>query len=490
MIIPFFLLCLSLIGLLDTAYLSYTHLFGSAACGSGSGCDRVLTSAYADIGGLPLSVMGLGFYAALALMAWRAQETENRDAAVRAVSLGALAGVPPTLFLLYVQAAIVEAWCPFCLTSAALVFLLLLLSFADRRRRENLRPLVGRLPTAGAAFPVFLAFSLPPLVFVPLQAGVQEAVLEAQSPPVEIVAHIGERAVSLAEMDAGIRWRLQKVKDEMRAEWLDRQVLEAEAGKQGMEVRDLVEREVQAQVSQEEVDRRWEAIKGRLGPNATKESVESGLRRELGQRKRNAALGAYVAKLREEHGAHLQPPASERIATAANPDGSPQRGAAAAPVTIVAFSDLECSYCAHSHRSLEELVERRPGDVRFVYRHFPLEHIHQHARYAAEVAAAAQEQGKFWPLATLLFAHQRDLQPEQVRRLAAQAGVDTTRLEEQLAAGKRRVAADIAAGEALGITSTPTFFVNGHYVNSLPTGDGLDRLVDRALETAGRSAGR
>ncbi|MBT4504093.1 MAG: vitamin K epoxide reductase family protein, partial [Gemmatimonadetes bacterium] len=183
MIIPFFLLCLSLIGLLDTAYLSYTHLFGSAACGSGSGCDRVLTSAYADIGGLPLSVMGLGFYAALALMAWRAQETENRDAAVRAVSLGALAGVPPTLFLLYVQAAIVEAWCPFCLTSAALVFLLLLLSFADRRRRENLRPLVGRLPTAGAAFPVFLAFSLPPLVFVPLQAGVQEAVVEAQSPP-------------------------------------------------------------------------------------------------------------------------------------------------------------------------------------------------------------------------------------------------------------------------------------------------------------------
>ncbi|MCZ6635923.1 MAG: vitamin K epoxide reductase family protein [bacterium] len=485
MFTPLVLLLFSLLGMLDAAYLSYTHVFGSAACGAGSGCGAVLTSDYASVCGVPLSVLGLGFYAATMLLAWRAVE---RDASVRGISLLALVGSLPTLFLIYVQAAIVHAWCPFCLVSAGLMFGILIVSWTDRVRRGSLRPFFGAMPTVREGIPVVLALVLPVFVFVPLQAGVNRVVLDAKTPPVEIVAHIGEREISLTEMDAGIRLRLQKVKDEYRAEWLDRQVLETEAQERGMDMRDLVRQDVHStiQISQEEVDRRWEEIKGRLAPHTTKASVEGNIRNELGRRKSESALRAYIAKLREKYGTEFHSPASEKILTDANANGGPELGSADAPVTVVVFSDLECNYCARAHRAVEALAKRRPDDVRIVFRHFPVEHLHKHARYAAEMAASVQEQGKFWELVDVLFVNQRNLTPSDVRRLAEEAGVDMAVLDAHLAEGQRIVAADIAAGKALGITSTPTFFINGHYVGSLPVGDGLDKLVDGALKAAGR----
>ncbi|MBT3604509.1 MAG: thioredoxin domain-containing protein, partial [Candidatus Latescibacteria bacterium] len=324
------------------------------------------------------------------------------------------------------------------------------------------------------------------IVFVPLQAGVSRIALDAKSAPLEIVAHIGTREVSLAEMDAGIRLRLQKVKDVYRAEWLDRQVLEAEAKTRGMVVDALVRQEVYRgiQITPAEIDQRWNEVKHRLGPNTTKKMVESKIRTELGRHKSEPALKTYVEKLREKYGTEFQAPVSEKILTDPNPNNSPELGSTAAPVTIVAFSDLECSYCARAHGTIEALVKRRPNDVRIVYRHFPLAHLHKHARYAAEVAASAHLQGKFWELVDVLFKNQKELTPKDVRRLVQEAGVDMAQLDAQLEAGKRTVEADIEAGKALGITSTPTFFINGHYIGSLPVGDGLDKLVDRALKTA------
>lgn len=482
---PLILLFLSLLGMLDTAYLSYVHLFGSAACGAGSGCDQVLTSAYASVLGLPLSILGLGFYVAVAVLSWRAITNHHRAGAIRILSVLALLASLPTLFFIYVQAVEIQAYCPFCLLSAGLIFAIVMFSFLDRKHHQDLSPLLGTI-TLREALPVFVALILPALVFAPLQAGVLRLTLDAKSAPVEIVARIGSRDVSLVEMDAGIRLRLQKVKDEYRTEWLDRQVLEEEAKRKGVDVNALVRQEVYSgiQITPEEIDQRWNEIKTRLKPNTTKAMVEGQIRNELGRRKSAPALKAYVEELRKKFGTVFQPPMSEKILTDPNPNNSPELGSPNAPVTIVAFSDLECSYCARAHGAVEALAKRRPNDVRIVYRHLPLEHMHKHALYAAEVAASVHQQGKFWELADVLFKHQNNLTPTEVRRLAQEAGVDMAQLDAQLEDGKRIVEADIAAGKALGITSTPTFFINGHYVGSLPVGDGLDKLVDRALKTA------
>jgi glutaredoxin len=430
----------------------------------------------------------LGFYSAITLLVWRSFNADNRDGSLRAISLFALVGSLPTLFLVYVQAVIVHAWCPFCLASAAILFAILIVSFLDRTRRASLKPFVGSIPAVPDMIPAALALVLPSLAFVPLQEGVNRAVLDAKTPPFEVVAQIGKRSIALAEMDVGIRLRLQNTKDEYRSEWLDRQVLETEAKSRGIKLGELVNQEVYSkiQTSQREVDRRWEEIKSRLPANTTKASMEGNIRNELGQRKSGLLLKAYVEKLREKYGTEFLPPASEEVFTDANPHDGPELGSPNAPVTVVAFSDLECSYCARAHIAMEALVRRRPEHVRVVFRHFPLEHIHKNSRHAAEVAASVHEQGLFWKLADVLFRKQKTLDPDSVRKLAKEAGVDLGRMDSGLAEGKRIVAADIEAGKALGITATPSFFINGHYVGSLPAGDGLDKLVDRALKAAGR----
>ncbi len=336
--------------------------------------------------------------------------------------------------------------------------------------------------------PVGLAIALPPLLFAGLEAGVDGARLDARTPPPEVVARIGERQVTLAEMDRAIRLRVQKEKDKYRSDWLDRQVLEHEAAARGLDVRELVKQEVHSKIdiSQAEVDRRWEQIKGRLKPGTTRADVEGDIRNELGQRRAEPALRAYVAELKVRYGTSFQPPLSERFALDPNPRGGPAVGSLDAPVTVIEFSDLECSYCAQAHARVQYLVKRRPDDVRVVYRHLPLPN-HKHARLAAEVAACAQGQGLFWALADSLFRNQRNLESEQIRTYAEQVGLDMARVDACLASGEseRLVEADIEEARALGVTSTPTFFVNGDYVGSLPKG-GLEQIVDRELARLGR----
>src|SRR5690606_23331947 len=88
---------------------------------------------------------------------------------------------------------------------------------------------------------------------------------------------------------------------------------------------------------------------------------------------------------------------------------SPVLGAPMAPVTIVEFSDFECPYCARARPLLERVVEEHPGQVRLVFKHYPLEG-HVHSRLAARAAVAAHAQGKFWEMYKLIFDNQTKLE--------------------------------------------------------------------------------
>ncbi len=268
------LLFLSLLGILDAAYLTYAHLFGSGACGAGSGCGAVMASPYSRLFGIPLSTLGLGLYLAIAVSSWRSLRAEDRETSVRWVSLLALIGNVPTLFLLYLQAGVIRAWCAFCLVSAAVVLSILLLSVLQRKRLGTLRPFVGSLMSRDL-MPVGLAIVMPSLLFVALERGVSEAVREATRKPVEIVARIGHREIKATEMDRGIYLRLYQTRDEFRKEWLDHKVVETAAREKGMDVREFVQREIYGsiQITQEEIDRRYEQIKDRLPAHVTKAEV-------------------------------------------------------------------------------------------------------------------------------------------------------------------------------------------------------------------------
>jgi protein-disulfide isomerase len=95
------------------------------------------------------------------------------------------------------------------------------------------------------------------------------------------------------------------------------------------------------------------------------------------------------------------------------------RGPKDAPVTLVKYGDYECPYCGQAHPDLKKLQERAGEQVRFVFRHFPLDSVHPRARRAAQAAEAAASQGRFWEMHDLLYENQGELDEEDLKRYAA-----------------------------------------------------------------------
>src|SRR5262245_33753987 len=142
------------------------------------------------------------------------------------------------------------------------------------------------------------------------------------------------------------------------------------------------------------------------------------------------------------------------------------RGPLNAPVTVVEYGDFECPYCGMAEPVVRELLQEF-GDVRYVWRHLPLNDVHPHTQIAAEAAEAAAAQGAFWEMHDLLLHNQDALEPDDLMRYAGQLGLDVERFSEDMRAGVgvARVADDVDSADLSGVTGTPTFFINGrrHY---------------------------
>ena len=152
--------------------------------------------------------------------------------------------------------------------------------------------------------------------------------------------------------------------------------------------------------------------------------------------------------------------------TEVDPERDHTRGPSDAPVTIVEYGDFECPYCGMAERVIRELLADF-GDLRYVWRHLPLNDVHTSAQMAAEASEAASDQGKFWEMYDLLLAHQDEIRPGDLIAYAEQLGLDieqfTTALHQHSTAA--RIAEDVDSADLSGVSGTPTFFVNGrrHY---------------------------
>jgi Na+/H+ antiporter NhaA len=137
------------------------------------------------------------------------------------------------------------------------------------------------------------------------------------------------------------------------------------------------------------------------------------------------------------------------------------RGRPDAPVTLVEYGDFECPFCGRATGVVKELRRRFGDDLRYVFRHLPLTDVHPHAEAAAHAAEAAAAQGRFWEMHDVLFAHQDELEPDDLLRHAAAAGLDVDRFAADVGAERyaQRVREDVESAEASGARGTPTFFV-------------------------------
>jgi Na+/H+ antiporter NhaA len=150
------------------------------------------------------------------------------------------------------------------------------------------------------------------------------------------------------------------------------------------------------------------------------------------------------------------------LAEPVDPERDHVRGPAEAPVTVVEYGDFECPFCGQAEPAVRELLAAF-GDVRYVWRHLPLNDVHPRAEVAAEAAEAAAAQGAFWEMHDLLLDHQDALRVSDLTGYAEDLGLDVERFKDDLrrSAGAGRIAADVDSADLSGVSGTPTFFING-----------------------------
>ena len=158
------------------------------------------------------------------------------------------------------------------------------------------------------------------------------------------------------------------------------------------------------------------------------------------------------------------------------------RGPADAPVTIVEYGDYECPACQRAYWEMEKLLEAEGGNVRFVFRHFPLTSTHPRAMAASLAAEAAGHQGKFWEMNRKLFESRGQLGDEHIRGYAQELGLDMDRFARDIKS--KEIEANIRqerlAGARSGVNGTPTFFVSGTRYDGLFTYEAISTAMQVA----------
>lgn len=214
--------------------------------------------------------------------------------------------------------------------------------------------------------------------------------------------------------------------------------------------------------------------------------VYDALRQDKGQ-----LLDLLDAAIREREAAERRESLRQGLARPLAPELSGERpflGPADAPVTIVEYSDFLCGYCAQASRTLEELMRRRPGQIRLFFKHYPAKpgSIEPAAMFEA---LGLQDRALAWRFAEAAFANQQvlaDGSGKGVVALLAMLDADYARLKKdsESPAVLARIQADVSEARRFGVEGTPTFLVNGVLVRgAVPLAD-----FEELLELLGQKA--
>ena len=163
------------------------------------------------------------------------------------------------------------------------------------------------------------------------------------------------------------------------------------------------------------------------------------------------------------------------------------RGPEDALVTLVEYGDFECPYCGRAEPTIRQLLTDFGHDVRYVWRHLPLNDVHAHAQMAAEASEAAGAQGHFWDYYDSLFEDQSKLGVRDLLARAEQLGLDVDRVTDEVREHRwaGRIADDVTSADESGVSGTPTFFINGRRHQGPYDIDSLTAAVRAAKTRAG-----
>jgi len=317
--------------------------------------------------------------------------------------------------------------------------------------------------------------------------------LSAQTPSSQLpVARVGGRPIyeeDLMPLIGGQLLQLKNQEYELKSKALDnvvnQRLLQQEARGSGVSVDALLEQAVDRSLprpSANEIEAYYLARKDRL--NQPFQEVKAQLEQSLLEARRQQARQSYIDGLRQKADITilLNPPKVE-----VQPDPARLLGTVDAPVTIVEFADFECPYCQEVEQSLQKVMEKYKGKVRLGFRDFPLRQIHPGAQLAAEAARCAGEQGRYWEYHDVLYTNQAKLDQGSLREYARTVNLDLARFEACLTSGKflGPVEGDLQAGAKLGVSATPTFYINGSILVGVQPLSAFGKIIE--AEIAGAS---
>jgi len=306
----------------------------------------------------------------------------------------------------------------------------------------------------------------------------------------EVIAEVNGEKLTFADLEQQeggqlLQARYQFYTSQRKAldQLIDEKLLEIHARSKGLTVDQLLEKEVYDKIKDPTEDQLQVYYEG-LETTDPYEAVHDRVLEHIRELRHGKARAAYVAELKKQ--ATLQVMLQAPTATL-NVKDAYLRGPKGAPVTVVEFADYECPYCQRVKPDLQKLEAEYGNKVAIVYKDFPLP-MHHRAEKAAEAARCAGEQGKFWEYNDVLF-YSKMLDVNNLKQHAHVLKLDEQRFDKCLDDGTEAAAVkkDLEEGKHLGLSGTPSFFVNGHFISGAVEYGALKELVDQQLAVAQNS---
>jgi len=300
----------------------------------------------------------------------------------------------------------------------------------------------------------------------------------------EAVAKVSGRILTLGDLQAQESGKLLQAQyqyylSERKAleEAIDNRLLEDEAKKKQITLDQLLDTEVYKGVKDPTEDQLQVYYEG-LETQEPYESIRAEVLQHIRDMRRNKARAAYVEQLRKNAQINilLMPPTAN-VETA----NAFAKGDKKAPIVLVEFADYQCPYCQKVNPQIQQLKKEFGDSLTIIYKDFPLP-MHHGAEKAAEASRCAGEQGKFWEYHDVLF-YSKLLEPDDLKEHARVLKLDTDRFNSCLDNGTEAEAVqkDLQEAKNLGLTGTPSFFVNGHFFSGVVDFAALKDIINQQL---------
>ncbi len=320
---------------------------------------------------------------------------------------------------------------------------------------------------------------------------------DAASVKDEVVAYVGEEPITLATLEERAAGGLKKLEqdryDLLRGtleELAYEKLIAKAAEKLGISSEELLQREVEAKIvppTEEQLREFYEVNKHRAQGRSFEE-VRNALVQLLSNQQENEVRIQFYDGLKADIGYRVLLDAPRYEVNI--PADAMIKGPADAPVTFVEFADFQCPYCRRAHPIVARLLMEYKDQIRYVFRDFPLG-FHARAVPASRAALCAGEQDKYWDYYESLKVMTGDLSDNDLEKRAKDVGLDVDAFNSCMASGRWKDYVDrgMADGQELGVTGTPSYFINGRMIVGAKPYEDFKSIIDEEIQRHAAAAG-